>query len=155
MSIAPTLQRYLDQTITYEVIQHEPTMSSSRTAEICHVSGDRVAKGIVLRRDGGYLLAVLPASRRLHLQDLRTHIGDSVKLATEDEIAQLFRDCERGAIPAVGECYGLDVIVDDSIDAQPDVYMEGGDHATLIHMDHGEFARINAEAQHGRFSAHD
>jgi Ala-tRNA(Pro) deacylase len=68
MSIAPTLQRYLDQTITYEVIPHEPTMSSTRTAEVCHVSGDRVAKGIVLRRDGGFLLAVLPASRRIHLQ---------------------------------------------------------------------------------------
>ena len=26
---APTLQRYLDQTITYEVILHEPTMSST------------------------------------------------------------------------------------------------------------------------------
>jgi Ala-tRNA(Pro) deacylase len=155
MSIAPSLQRYLDQTITYEVIPHEPTVSSTRTAEVCQVSGDRLAKGIVLRRDGGYLLAVLPASHRLHLQDLRTHIGDSVKLATEDEIAQLFSDCERGAIPAVGECYGLDVIVDDSIDAQPDVYIEGGDHATLIHMDHGEFARINAEAMRGRFSVHD
>jgi Ala-tRNA(Pro) deacylase len=153
MSIAPTLQRYLDQTIKYEVIQHEPTMSSTRTAEVCHVSGNRVAKGIVLRRDGGYLLAVLPASRRIHLQDLRTQIDDSVQLATEDEIAELFRDCARGAIPAVGECYGLDVIVDDSIDAQPDVYVEGGDHTTLVHMDRGEFARINPEAQHGRFSA--
>ena len=155
MSIAPTLQIYLDQTITYELIQHEPTMSSARTAEVCHVSSDRVAKGIVLRRDGGYLLAVLAASHRIHLQDLRTQIDDSVQLASEDEIAQLFQDCARGAIPAVGECYGLDVIVDDSIDAQPDVYMEAGDHATLIHMDHGEFARINAEARHGRFSVHD
>ena len=155
MSIAPTLQIYLEQTITYELIQHEPTMSSARTAEVCHVSSDRVAKGIVLRRDGGYLLAVLAASHRIHLQDLRTQIDDSVQLASEDEIAQLFRDCARGAIPAVGECYGLDVIVDDSIDAQPDVYMEAGDHATLIHMDHGEFARINAEARHGRFSVHD
>jgi len=156
MSIAPSLQRYLDQTITYEVIQHEPTMSSTRTAEVCHISGDRLAKGIVLRRDGGYLLAVLAASHRIRLQDLRTQIDDDcVQLASEDEIAQLFRDCARGAVPAVGECYGLDVIVDDSIDAQPDVYMEAGDHATLIHMDHGEFARINAEAQHGRFSVHD
>jgi Ala-tRNA(Pro) deacylase len=155
MSIAPTLQRYLDQTITYDVIQHEPTMSSKRTAEVCHVSGDRVAKGIVLRRDGGYLLAVLSASRRIHLQDLRTQIDDSVQLATEEEIAELFRDCARGAIPAVGECYGLDVIVDDSIDTQPDVYVEAGDHATLIHMDHGEFTRINPEAQHARFSGND
>ncbi len=154
MSIAPTLQRFLDQNVTYEVIQHEPTMSSTRTAEICHISGDRVAKGIVLRRDGGYLLAVLPASHRIHLQDLRTQLDDTVELATEDEIAQLFRDCERGAVPAVGECYGLEVIVDDSIDMQPDVYIEGGDHTTLIHVDRGQFAHLNLEARHGRFSAH-
>jgi prolyl-tRNA editing enzyme YbaK/EbsC (Cys-tRNA(Pro) deacylase) len=78
MSIAPTLQRYLDQIVTYEVIQHEPTMSSTRTAEVCHVSGDRVAKAIVLRRDGGYLLAVLPASHHIHLQDLRMQLDDKV-----------------------------------------------------------------------------
>lgn len=155
MSIAPTLQRYLDQNVTYEVIEHEPTMSATRTAEVCHVSGDRVAKGIVLRRDGGYLLAVLPASYRIHLQDLRMQLDDKVDLATEEEIAQLFRDCARGAIPVVGECYGLDVIVDDSIGTQPDVYMEGGDHATVIHVDHGQFARLNVEALHGRFSARD
>jgi Ala-tRNA(Pro) deacylase len=153
MSIAPTLQRYLDRKVTYEVIQHEPTMSSTRTAEACHVSGDRIAKGIVLRRDGGYLLAVIPASHRIHLQDLRTQLDDTVELATEDEIAQLFRDCARGAVPAVGECYGLEVVVDDSLDMLPDVYMEGGDHATLIHVDRGQFARLNMEAQHGRFSA--
>ena len=76
MSIAPSLQRYLDQNVTYEVIQHEPTMSSTRTAEVCHVSGDRLAKGIVLRRDGGYLLAVLAASHRICLQDPRTQIDD-------------------------------------------------------------------------------
>jgi Ala-tRNA(Pro) deacylase len=152
MSIAPTLQRYLDQIVTYEVIQHEPTMSSTRTAEVCHVSGDRVAKAIVLRRDGGYLLAVLPASHHIHLQDLRMQLDDKVDLATEDEIAQLFRDCARGAVPAR---YGLDVIVDDSIDTQPEVYLEGGDHITLIHLDQGQFARLNVEARHGRFSAHD
>ena len=39
-TIAPTLQKYLDQNITYEVIPHEPTMSSMRTAEVCHISGD-------------------------------------------------------------------------------------------------------------------
>jgi Ala-tRNA(Pro) deacylase len=153
MSIAPILQRYLDQNATYEVIQHEPTVSSTRTAEVCHISGDRVAKGIVLRRGGGYLLAVLPASHRLHLQDLRLQLDDNVELATEDEIAHLFRDCSRGAVPAVGECYGLEVIVDDSINTQPDVYIEGGDHSTLIHVDRGQFARLNVQAQHGRFSA--
>jgi Ala-tRNA(Pro) deacylase len=155
MPIAPTLQKYLDQNVTYDVIQHDATMSSTRTAEVCHISGDCLAKGIVLRHDGGYMLAILPASHHIHLQDLRTQLDDKVDLASEDEIAQLFGDCVHGAVPPVGECYGLEVIVDDSIDVQPDIYMEAGDHTTLVHLSHGQFARLTAEARHGRFSAHD
>jgi Ala-tRNA(Pro) deacylase len=71
----------------------------------------------------------------------------------EAEKAPIFTPVQ--AVPAVGECYGLDVIVDDSIDTLPDVYLEGGDHITLIHLDQGQFARLNVEARHGRFSAHD
>jgi Ala-tRNA(Pro) deacylase len=154
MSIAPTVQRFLDQNVTYDVIPHEPTMSSMRTAEACHISGDCLAKGVVLRRNGGYMLAVLPASHRIRLADLRMQLGQDVDLAVEDEIDQLFRDCVHGAVPPVGRCYGLDVIVDDSIDEKPHIYMEGGDHETLIHMTHAQFARLMASARHGHFSVH-
>jgi Ala-tRNA(Pro) deacylase len=155
MSLAPTLQKHLDQNVTYEVITHDPTMSSTRTAQACHVSGDRLAKAIVLRRNGGYMLAVLPASHHIRLADLRQQIGNDVDLADENDIKQLFPDCALGAVPAVGECYDLDVIVDDSIQQQPDVYLEGGDHATLVHISQTQFARLMSGARHGRFSIHD
>ena len=64
----------------------------------------------------------------------------------------LFDDCERGAIPAVGECYGLDTLVDDSIEEQPEIYFEGGDHATLVRMSSRQFADLTAAARHARFS---
>ena len=151
MSIAPTLKRYLAaENIQYEEIPHELTMSSTRTAEECHVSGDRLAKAVVLRRDGDYMLVVMPASHHLRLPELRTK-----PMANEAEINRLFRDCAHGAIPAVGKCYGLETIVDDSIGAQPDIYMEAGDHETLLHLTHAQFARLTANAPHGRFSAHD
>jgi Ala-tRNA(Pro) deacylase len=155
MTIAPTLQRYLDQNVTYEAIAHEPTLSSMRTAEACHISGDGLAKGIVLRRDGGYMLAVLPASHHIRLAELRRQIGNDVDLADEKEIDALFRDCAHGAVPPVGECYGLDVIVDDSIQEQPEVYLESGDLETLLHMSQEQFARVTGQARHGRFSVHD
>ena len=155
MTIAPTLQRYLDQNVTYEAISHAPTLSSMRTAEACHISGDGLAKGIVLRRDGGYMLAVLPASHHIRLAELRRQIGDDVDLADEMEIDQLFRDCAHGAVPPVGECYGLDVIVDDSIQEQPEIYLESGDHETLLHMSQAQFAQVIAQARHGRLSVHD
>ena len=47
------------------------------------------------------------------------------------------------------------LIVDDSIDRQPEIYLEGGDHETLIHMGQAQFAALTANAPHGRFSIHD
>jgi Ala-tRNA(Pro) deacylase len=155
MTVSPTLQKFLDKTVTYNVIAHAPTMSSTRTAEACHVPGDSLAKAVVLRRDGGYMMAILPASRHLHLSALKIQLGHKVDLATEEEVAKLFDDCERGAVPPVGECYGLDVIVDDSIDTQREIYMEAGDHATLIRLDGEQFARLTAKAWHGHFTTHD
>lgn len=155
MTIAPTLQTYLDQNVTYDLIPHEPAMTSMRTAQACHISGDDLAKGIVLRRNGAYILAVLPASRRIHFSDLRLQLGDDISLASEDEIAQLFLDCARGAVPPIGNCYGLDVVIDESINERPEVYMEGGDHETLIHIGHTQFAQLTKDAQRGRFSVHD
>jgi len=155
MTVSPTLQKYLDQSVTYDLIPHAPTMSSTRTAEACHVPGEALAKAVVLRRDGGYMMAVLPASHHLHLSALKSQLGHHVDLASEDEIERLFEDCERGAVPPLGECYGLDVIVDDSIDARRDIYLESGDHATLIRMTGEQFARLTAKAWHGHFSTHD
>lgn len=156
MSIAPTLQRYLTaENIQYDVIPHDPTMSSAGTAEECRISRDRLAKAIVLRRNAGYMLAVLPASHHLRLSDLRDQLGDNVEMAKESEIDPLFPDCAHGAVPPLGHCYALPLIVDDSIEAQPEIYMEAGDHETLLHLSHAQFARLTANALHGRFSAHD
>ena len=156
MPIAPSLHKYLAaENIQYDEIPHVLTTSSARTAQACHVSGDRLAKAIVLRRGGGCVLAVLPASHSLRLEELKARFGDDIDMASEGEVDRLFADCAHGAVPAAGACYGLDVIVDDSIQEQPDVYLEGGDHTTLIHINQAQFARLMAGARHGRFSVRD
>jgi len=155
MSIAATLQDHLlRKHITFTVVAHPPTQASILTAEVCHIPADSVAKGVVVRTNDRYVLAVLPASRRIGRAGLKAELGENFTLASESELAQLFEDCARGAIPPIGECYGLDTVVDDSIDEQPEVYLEGGDHATLVHMSHAQFASLTATARHGRFSVH-
>lgn len=153
MAIALTLERYLDaRHVEYDVIAHAPTSSSLETVETCRIPGDRLAKGVLLRDEVGYALAVLPASRHIRLADLRRQFGDDVQLASEWEVEDLFQDCERGAVPAIGECYGLDMVVDESLEGEPDIYFEGGDHATLVHMSSRQFAALIAAARHARFS---
>jgi len=155
MTIAPTFQKYsAAKNVVYDVVAHGPTKSSMHTAETFRVSGDCVAKAVVLRDEYGYVLAILPASHHIRLEELRMQLGLDVDLAAEYEIEELFDDCAPGAVPPIGECYGLDMIVDDSIEEQPEVYLEGGDHATLVHMSHAQFACLTATARHGCFSGH-
>jgi Ala-tRNA(Pro) deacylase len=154
MAIAAIFQKYLDQHVTYDVIAHEPTTSSMRTAQACHVPGDCLAKGVLLRDDTGYMLAVLPATHYVRMHDLRLQFGRDVEFASEGEIDELFQDCAHGAVPPIGECYGLDTIVDEAIDGKGDVYLEAGDHITLVHLSHAQFAKLTADARHGRFSVH-
>ncbi len=110
------------------------------------------AKGIMLSDGQNYMLAVLPASHHLRLADLREELGQEMHLASEDEVGEVFRDCEFGAIPPIGSFYGLNVIIDDSLAQKSDLYFEGGDHTTLIHLKGADFAQLNAKAQHGTFS---
>ena len=159
MTISATVQRYLqDRGVRYEVLTHPLTASSSETAQSAHVSGDRIAKTVVLR-DGdaadGYLLAVIPASHHLSLDLLQGWLGRPVELASEQEIGKLFPDCDLGAIPPLGEAYGLDVVLDDSLAGRDEVCFEGGDHRTLIKIAGAGFRQLMASARHGRFSAHD
>jgi len=140
MSIAPTLQKYLDQNVTYELIPHEPTFSSMHTAEACHVSGDGLAKGIVLRRNGGYMLAVLPSTHRIDLERMKRELDDEdVEMASEQEIEQLFPDCETGALPPFGSLYHLPTIVDDSLTQDERIVFDAQCHDEAIRMTFRDF----------------
>lgn len=156
MALASTLQQYLaDQKIAYEVITHRPTISSSKTAEASHVSGDCIAKAVIVKDEDRFMLAVLPASHHVKLGDLSSVLGRGVHLATEGEASELFPDCSTGAIPALGAAYGVNMVVDDSLAEQPEVYFEGGDHTSLVQVSAEQFFWLMQEAAHGHFSTHD
>jgi Ala-tRNA(Pro) deacylase len=155
MTTSPRLSEYLNGCgARFDEVQHQPTMSSLRTAQACQIPPERVAKAVVLLDDGGYLLAVLPASHHLRFDDLERQGHWPVRMATEQEIEELFPDCVRGAVPPVGAAYGLKTLIDRSVADLPDVYFEGGDHTTLVHMSGPAFNQLMAGAEHGRFSTH-
>ena len=154
MAIALTLQQYLaDNGIDYDTVTHPYTTSATKTAQESHVSGERIAKAVLLRESKDFILAVLPASHHIRFEDLRDWLDDDIDLATEEEVSKLFPDCELGAIPPVG--YGLDVVIDESLTLDDDIYFEGGDHATLVHVDANAFDKMMETAKRGQFSRHD
>lgn len=156
MAIAARLKWYLDANgVQYDIIPHPHTVSSHETAAVAHVSEDQLAKSVVLEDEEGYLLAVLPASRRVAIGELREQLNRSVELAGEGELGELFEDCETGAIPPVGAAYGIPSVVDDSLFEASEVYFEAGDHEDLVRMRAEEFLGLLSGSRHGRFSRPD
>lgn len=152
MSIAPQLRQFLDESqADYDIVEHRPTRSAMETARSCEIPAERLAKAVLLdTADDDHLLAVLPSDRRVELSELRSELGSKPRLSDEAEVGKLFRDCELGSVPPIG--YGVTTIVDDSLERQPDVYFEAGDHKSLVHMNGAEFSRLTQHARHGRFS---
>ncbi len=155
MGVATTLRDYLDgRGIAYQIVEHPHTDSAMRAAEAAHVPGDQVAKPVLLGDDHSYLLAVIPATHRLELDRLNQTMARSLEVLPEDEIEATFSDCERGAIPALGEPYGVDVVVDPALIHQPDVYFESGDHQHLIHMRGEDFRNLMENVPRAHVSHH-
>jgi Ala-tRNA(Pro) deacylase len=155
MAVAATVKEFLEQRgVPYDIVHHTHTPTSMRTAEAAHIPGDRLAKAVLLQDDRGVLLAVLPASRHLDLDALNRLLGRQLSLTTEAEIGARFRDCEVGAVPAVGPAYGLDTVLDQSLADHPDIYFEAGDHESLVHLRGADFLNVLGSATRGHFSAH-
>lgn len=156
MAISITIQNYLDDRgINYVPLAHDHTETSSTTAETSRVPGSRLVKAVIINDGEHYMMALLPASHHLRLNELQDLLGREVALAPEAEFSALFNDCDTGAVPALGMAYGLDVIVEDNLTKSGDLFFEGGDHETLVHMQAEAFEGLIADAPHGHFSHHD
>ena len=145
MSIATTLRGHLNaRSLPYTLVPHPHTGSSMDTAASAHVPGDRLAKAVIVKAQEDPLMVVVPSDYHVHLGLLHRHLGGAVGLATEGELAALFPDCEPGAVPAVGQAYGLRTLLDSTLLNEPEVYLEAGDHETLVRLA-GEDFRVLME----------
>ena len=154
MTIAPRLQEYLrSEGVPFDAVAHSRTATARQTAHAAHVPGASVAKCVVVHHERGYVLAVVPSTHRVELGALQSLLDRRLGLATEDEIAELFDDCDVGAVPPIGPAYGMPSVVDESIATAAEVYFEGGDHRTLVHVTGDGFRRLMKDASWARFSS--
>lgn len=149
MAIAKTLISYLkERGIDYQLIEHKHTPTAEASAHAAHVPVHQVAKAVVLCDDQGYVISVLPASRTLEVEWVNEALERQLTMACEEEFKSLFKDCEAGAVPALGEAYGVKVIWDDDLAYTSDVYIEAGDHEHLIWLEHRDIKKLMEDLPH-------
>lgn len=155
MNIAPTLAKQLASLdIAYDVIHHPYSDSNLNSANAAHIPSSKMVKPVIFEDDKGYVMALVPADRHVKIRELNMHMNRHMGLATESEIDQLFADCELGAIPPVGDAYGMQTVVDSHLDNCNNVYIEAGNHTDLLHLSGRSFKKLMANAQHASICIH-
>jgi Ala-tRNA(Pro) deacylase len=141
---ARKLKDFLDSHgIKYLSMTHSPAYTAQEVAASVHVPGREMAKTVMVKIDDQLAMAVLPANRKVVLQDLREITGaDKVKLATEDDFKSVFPDCEIGAMPPFGNLYGLDVYVAPGLTGDEEIAFNAGTHTEVIKMSYRDFERL-------------
>ena len=157
MTIASKLEDYLQQReVKYQVLTPPHSEYSMETAEMAHVHGDALAKGVLVKDYDGYLLVVLPADYHVELESLHKLLRKEVLMVEEAVLEGVFSDCEPGAVPPIGMAYGVKTIWDptSSLGKLDEVFFEAGDHQTLVQMSGVQFHELMAPAERGEFSHH-
>jgi len=135
---------FLDKSgVNYEVTTHRPTFTSQRMAAVAHQPGQYVAKPVIIKADDKFIMCVLPASYRIDMEALKSQLATkSVKLAKEEDIAEIFEDCEVGAEPPFGNLYDLPTIMDKTLESDDYILFQAGTHEKSIRMSMSDYRKL-------------
>ncbi|MGA2384798.1 MAG: YbaK/EbsC family protein [Gemmatimonadales bacterium] len=138
------LMQFLDtNAVKYVTVRHSPAYTAQEVAALAHVPGREWAKTVMVKLDGKMAMAVVPGSCRVIFDLLREAAGArAAELATEQEFQDLCPGCEVGAMPPFGNLFGMDVYVDESLAADPDIAFNAGTHTEMVRLPFADFERL-------------
>ncbi len=144
MTMLLRLKKYLDaEKVPYEVLAHREAYTAPEIAEALHIPGKELAKVVIAKVDGRFVMMVLPANWKVDIKRLKAVFGTShVRLATEEEFRDLFPDCVIGAMPPFGNLYGLAVYVDRALTEDEEIVFQAGTHVDAVKLRYRDFADL-------------
>lgn len=135
---------YLDRKrVHYETHRHEPTFTAQQMAAVEHEPGMKVAKPVVVQADGRFYMCVLPACCKVDLNVLRRELdAGEVQLASEQDMASLFPDCQLGAEPPLGNVFGMGTLLDKSLSDQDYIVFQSGRHDESVKVNVSDYKEL-------------
>ena len=145
MSCRERVADYLTEQGAPYQLHHHPSaaFTAQEVAQLENIPGELVAKVVMAIGHADLLMFVIPAPAWLDLAKAASEIGAAgLRLATEDEFASHFPDCEIGATPALGNLYGVPVYADKSLARDGTIFFQAGTHRDVFEMEFDDFARL-------------
>jgi Ala-tRNA(Pro) deacylase len=140
--------------VKYEVTKHKPAFSAQEMAAVEHEPGQYVAKPVIVKADGKYVMCVLSACYKIDMRALKKQLGaKKVSLAEEKDMEKLFDDCDLGAEPPFGNLYDLPTIIDKALEKDDHITFQAGSHEKAVRMSMADYMKL-VEPQVLEFGCH-
>ena len=138
------LAKYLrEEGVSFETMTHSVAYTAQEVAAAQHTPGRQLAKVVLVDADGQLMMLVLPASYRVDFPKLKSLLkAKKIRLATEEEFAGTFTDCEVGAMPPFGNLYEVPVYVDSSLADVGEIVFKVGGHTTSMKVKFSDYERL-------------
>ena len=138
--------------VKFERATHPEVYTTQEVAAVQHERGRCVIKTVVVKADGDFVLAAVPAALKVDVEALGKLLGaKELAVAEEHEFAELFPDCEVGAMPPFGNLYGLPFWLDRRLTTCERLVFNAGTHTDTIKMGFADFERL-ASPEVGEFA---
>lgn len=144
MTILNRWIEYLDSSgVPYSHSVHPPAQTALETAEAERIPPHDLAKPVVYACDTGFGMAVVAADELVDLLEIGRLFGiGHIRLANESELAELFPDCELGAMPPFGQLYEMPVLLDAGIADKEFIAFTIGTHRDVVRMSVADFKKL-------------
>ncbi len=138
------LKQYLtDNHVYFEVQEHQQAYTMQEVAATLHEKGEHVAKVFIAWVDGQLIMLVLPAPAQVDLDRVAKIMkAKEARRAREFEFAQLFPDCDVGAMPPFGNFYHTPVYLDRSLVNEAYIIFQAGTHHTTMKVAMSDYQRL-------------
>ena len=129
--------------IEYELIEHEPAITSADAVRITGWSMESGAKSILFKIDSGFVLAIVRGPNRVDFKKLRQILGvRKARLATPDEVLEVM-GVEVGACYPFASIAGVKTIVDKTLAEFEKISFSPGTHTNHIRLAWQDYRALN------------
>src|SRR3989344_4354597 len=148
MAIPKQIINYLDKRgAKYAIVTHRKVYTAYDAAQTLKKKLDEIVKNLLIKTNKGFILVLLPASKRLDLNKLKKLMNakgkgiKKVEIPKEGVMVRIFK-VKPGALPAFGSFNDLEVYMDKSLQKVKKAIFSSGSFTDSIEMALKEFEKL-------------
>lgn len=144
MNIPAKLKNFLfKKSGNFQLRQTVFSDSFEKNVALAGIPLNNVVKPVMLKSGRAFLMAVVRGDQEVDVLTLNRLFKRKFEKCSDEDLERLFPECELHALPPMAEPYGLQAIMDKSIDTMETIFFASGETGQFISAGREDFTKLH------------